>query len=231
MFDWLLFGEVSPEIGEDFFVQIKHKNEFGFNDIDLVASSSILHSQLDYFNGNGSSIEINNSNKLEEFEWRCYKLASNDGFSSDQIPVFMNISQIKKIFFIGNAVRLLRYMLKDEYDQRTMNELFQQHHYHIQLNFDTMKRFVYKNFDTNSGSGNDGGVTSGTCGTASEIGTNIGGSDMEVIIEAGCEEDNCFGSYFFFEHPLVDDFNILLDSYYEVINEEMFKLLNLKELR
>lgn len=124
-------------------------------------------------------------------DWKTYEL------DRQMLPSFMSKLIIKKIFFIGNGIRLLRNMIKQEYDNKMLYEIL--HQSSIQINYDLIKKFLYNNVETSSGSGNGG--------------DDAGGSNN-----------------FYFEHPLVDDFDQLLDSYYEVINVEMFKILNLNEL-
>lgn len=121
----------------------------------------------------------------DEFEWRVYEV------NEYQVPNFMSRLSLRKIFFIGNAVRLLRYMLKEEYDAKFVIDVFT--HSHIQLAFDALKKFVYKHLE------NYGGAA------------GSGSADSETLAQS--EEK------FFFEHPLVDEFDLLLDGYYEVINE------------
>lgn len=161
MFDWLLYGEISPEIGPDYFITLKQKP---------------------LIDGSQQNVGGDEAEEAEMFEWKLYELNVN------MLPSFMNRLQIKKIFFIGNAVRLLRYMVKDEYDQKTVQDMFMNSQ--IQISYDVIKKFLYKN------------------------------------VESYTSEDR-----FFFEHSLVDDFDLLLSSYYEVINEEMFTILNMSEVR
>lgn len=160
MFDWLLYGEISPDIDQDFFIMVK---ESSFEDVT-------------------QCLPVEDEDSTESIEWKLYEL------NTSMLPTFMSKFQIKKIFFIGNAVRLLRFMVKDEYDQKTVYDMFRSSQ--IQISYDIMKKFLYKNFET---------------------------YDTE--------------KKFFFEHNLVDDFDSLLNSYYEVINEEMFKILNLNEIK
>jgi len=105
-------------------------------------------------------------------------------------------------------------MLKDEYDARAVLDLFSQLNSPIAASYDSMKKFVYKN------------LLYGSSGTMSELATECGGTQTEMLLDAGAED-----FHFFYEHPLVDELDLLLDAYYEVINEEMFKLLNMTELK
>ena len=151
--------------------------------IDIYPPSAISKSS------SSDDLDPDSTSSLDDFEWKLYQL------NPYQLPSFMSRIAVKKIYFIGNAVRLLRYMLRDEYDSKAVYELFS--HSPIQLNYDTMKKFVYKNVESYGMLG----------GTESELGE--GGCPLLLV-----EEER-----FFFEHPLVDDFDLLLDSYYEVINE------------
>lgn len=204
MFDWLLAGDVSREISLDFFIWIKE--ESCTNQIELKQSTqdSSAVSQQQTQSDSGSDTVI------DDFEWKIYEL------NSCQLPSFMSRLQIKKILFIGNAIRLLRYMIRDEYDQRTIQDIFA--HSQIQIHYDTMKKFVYKSVDSY---GSNGEIDLNQSSSISMIQT----IDNDYQVESEVEPQ------FFFEHPLVDDFDTLLDSYYEVINDEMFKLLNMSELK
>lgn len=126
------------------------------------------------------SPEGSRKSSSDEFEWRVYEV------NPYQMASFMSRLSLRKIYFIGNAVRLLRYMLKEEYDAKFVIDVFA--HSHIQLAYDALKKFVYKHVD------------------------NYGASES-----ASAEEEKLF-----FEHPLVDEFDLLLDAYYEVINEVSF---------
>ena len=170
MFDWLLYGEINSEkIGQDFFICIKDKS-------NILAEFPQPHRK------SKKSSDSNDEEKTETFEWKSYEL------NMAMLPSFMCQRQIQKIFSIGNAIRLLRYTIKDEYDQKMVNEIFSSSQ--IQINYDIIRKFLYKN--------------------------------IETISE--CDR-------FFFEHGLVEDFDLLLESYYDVINDEMFKVLQMNKIK
>ena len=53
------------------------------------------------------------------FEWRLYQV------NECQLPSFLSRLSLPKIYLIRtNAVRLLRYMLREEYDAKSATELF-----------------------------------------------------------------------------------------------------------
>ncbi|KAF7494278.1 Gamma-tubulin complex component 3 [Sarcoptes scabiei] len=165
MFDWLLYGEIdSTKIDQDFFIKIKENTIFSFNP------------------RRKDSEPYDPEKNDQSIVWNSYEL------NVELLPKFMKTVQIKKILSIGNSMRLLRYMIKDEYDQKMTMEILSKSA--IKVNYDIIKKFLYKNIET------------------------LYGSDK-----------------FFFEHNLVDDFDLLLESYNEVINDEMFNLLNLSKFR
>ena len=138
-----------------------------------------------------------------------------------QLPSFLSRLSLRKIFLIGNAVRLLRYMLREEYDAKYATELFT--HSPIMASYETLKRFVYKQLDSYGGGG---GSNDSTGETETVLGQSIHPRQQHQHQQQQSSEE----SKFFFEHPLVDEFDLLLDAYYEVINEEVFRLLAMTEL-
>ncbi len=54
----------------------------------------------------------------EQFEWRLYTV------NECQLPIFLSRLSLLKIYLIGNAVRLLLYMLHEDYHAKYATELF-----------------------------------------------------------------------------------------------------------
>lgn len=167
MFDWLLYGEIKNNIDQDFFICTRQGTDLEMN----IARSSKWDTNDDG-GGGGHGDDL--------YDWKHYQL------NTLILPKFMRRTQVKKIYLIGNAIRLLRNMIKEDYNQSMLYEIF--NNSNIQANYQLIKKFMYNN------------------------------------IESYSEADQ-----FFFEHSLVDDFDQLLDSYYEVINKEMFVILKLDE--
>ena len=66
----------------------------------------------------GASSTTTAQQDSEQFEWRLYTV------NECQPPSFLSRLSLRKIFLIGNAVRLLRYMLQEDYHAKSATELF-----------------------------------------------------------------------------------------------------------
>ncbi|KAH9396316.1 hypothetical protein TYRP_019717 [Tyrophagus putrescentiae] len=205
VFDWLLTGEVQLDIGVDFFIRKKEKETL----LDIVPPKAVAEEEEAF----GAS---STQQDPEQFEWRLYTV------NECQLPSFLSRLSLRKIFLIGNAVRLLRYMLREEYDAKYATELFT--HSPIMASYETLKRFVYKQLDSYGGGG---GSNDSTGETETVLGQSIHPRQQHQQQQ---QQQPSEESKFFFEHPLVDEFDLLLDAYYEVINEEVFRLLAMTEL-